>query len=101
MTIKFAYYNPLTGENLYAESKTELQDALAALAATVYLQHYCAGDSAYSIVEILENGAEKWYAPTGEGRMTPDELASYMRHVHSFAGAGELPVTLLGGSSEN
>ena len=96
MTIKYAYYNPLTGENLYVESKEALQDALANLAADVYINHYCSGESAYSIVEVLEDGAEKWYAPTGEERMTPDQLAAYMRHYESFLHAGEIPLSIIG-----
>jgi hypothetical protein len=98
MTIKYAYYNPLTGENFYATSKEELQNALATLAAEVFINHHCSG-SAYTIVEVLENGAEKWYSPTGEERMTPAELAQHMKHIQSFINAGEIPVAMLGAGS--
>lgn len=96
MTIKYAYYNPITGENSYVNSKEELQNALADLAAHVYLNHYCSSDSPYSIVEVLEDGSEKWYAPTGEERMTPEQLAAYMKQMQSFIDAIQIPSTVIG-----
>lgn len=99
MTIKFAYYNPLTGENSYAASKEELQNALADLAADVYLSHYCGGSGGYSIVEVSEDGTEKWYAPTGEERMTPEQIANYMKQKQSFIDAIQIPVAVLGETS--
>lgn len=101
MTIKFSYYNPITGENLFADSKEELQNALADLAAHVYLNHYCSGSGGYSIVEVLEDGSEKWYAPTGEERMTPDQIALHMKHLQSFIDAIQIPVSMIGEPSAN
>lgn len=101
MTIKYSYYNPITGENLYVNSKEELQNALADLAAHVYLNHYCGGSGGYAIVEVLEDGAEKWYAPTGEERMTPEQVAMQIKQMQSFFDAIQIPVSMIGEPSAN
>lgn len=96
MTIKYAYIHPITREYLYAETREALQDSLAQHAAETYVSHYCNGQP-YTIIEVQEDGSEKWYAPTGEQVMTAAELEAKMRQLQSFANAGEIPVSILGG----
>jgi hypothetical protein len=96
MTIKYAYIHPQTREYLYAETREALQDALAQQAAETYISHYCNG-MAYTIVEVQEDGSEKWYSPTGKQVMTAAELEAKMKQSQSFAEAGEIPVSVLGG----
>jgi hypothetical protein len=95
MTIKYAYLNPTTREYLYVETREALQDALAQQAAETYVSHYCNGEP-YTVVEVLEDGSEKWYTPTGEARMTAAEIEAKIKAAESFANAGEIPQTLLG-----
>jgi hypothetical protein len=96
MTIKYAYLHPTTREYLYAETREALQDALARNAAETYVSHYCNGQ-AYTIVEVQEDGSEKWYTPTGEARMNAAEIEMQIKQSQSFANAGEIPVSVLGG----
>lgn len=96
MTIKYAYINNDTREYMYANSKEELKEALATQAAKVYSSHYCNGEP-YTIVEVLEDGSEKWYTPTGEQRLTATEIEAQIKQMDSFANAGEIPVAMLGG----
>jgi hypothetical protein len=96
MTIKYAYINPTTREYQYAETREALQDALAQHAAETYVSHYCNGEP-YTIVEVQEDGSEKWYTPTGEARMTAAEIETKIKQMRSFADAGEIPVVILGG----
>jgi hypothetical protein len=93
MTVKYAYINPQTREYEYTESREELINVLAAMAAEMYCSHYCNGEP-YSIVEVDESGAEKWYTPTGEQRMTHTELEAHIKYLNSFRNAGEIPVTI-------
>lgn len=94
MTIKYAYINPTTREYQYAETREALQDALAQHAAETYVSHYCNGEP-YTIIEVQEDGSEKWYTPTGEARMTAAEIKAKMKAAASFANAGEIPTTIL------
>jgi hypothetical protein len=96
MTIKYAYIHPYTREYLYTESKEELQNALAQFAAQVYTEHYCNG-ALYTLVEAQEDGSEKWFSPTGESILSPAEIEQRIKHLQSFANAGEIPVSILGG----
>jgi hypothetical protein len=96
MTIKYAYLHPQTREYLYAETREALQNALAHHASQTYINFYCNGQP-YTIVEVQEDGSEKWYAPTGEQVMTAVELEAQMQQLQSFANAGEIPVSILGG----
>lgn len=96
MTIKYAYVHPYSREYLYAQTREELQNKLAEFAAQVYVDHYCNG-VAYTIVETLEDGAEKWYTPTGEQTMTAAEIEAQIKQLRSFAEAGEIPTAILGG----
>lgn len=96
MTIKYAYIHPITREYLYADSREQLQDALAQFAAQVYADHYCNGQP-YTIVEVAEDGSEKWYSPSGEQVMTTAEIEMRIKHLQSFANAGEIPSTVVGG----
>lgn len=96
MALKYAYIHPYSREYLYTESREELQTKLAEFAAQVYHEHYCNG-APYTIVETLEDGTEKWYAPTGEQVMTADEIKAQIQQARSFANAGEIPVSVLGG----
>lgn len=98
MKTKFAYYNPTNGENIVVDSIEELRSALAKLAADTYINHYCGGQ-AYSVVEVNEDGSEKWYTPTGEARMTPDELKTQIHQMQSFIDAIQIPVAVLGGEN--
>jgi hypothetical protein len=100
MAIKYAYIHPTTREYLFVESREALIAILAELAAQTYIDHYCNG-MAYTIVETAEDGAEKWYAPTGEQVMTPVEIEARIRHMQSFINAGEIPMSILGGSNAN
>lgn len=96
MAIKYAYLHPYTREYLYTESREELQSKLAEFAAEVYVNHYCNGQP-YTVVDVQEDGSEKWYAPTGEQVMTALEIETQIKQMQSFATAGEIPVTMLGG----
>lgn len=95
MALKYAYIHPYTREYLYTESREELQAKLAEFAAQVYHEHYCNG-APYTIVETLEDGSEKWYAPTGEQILSPAEIQAKIEHIQSFTSAGEIPVSILG-----
>jgi hypothetical protein len=96
MTIKYAYIHPITREYIYTETREQLQDALAQHAAQVYADHYCNGQP-YTIVEVQEDGSEKWYAPTGEQVMTAAEIEAQIKRLQSFANSGEIPQSVLGG----
>ncbi len=92
MTIKYAYIHPYTREYLYAESREELQSKLAEFAAQVYRDHYCNGQL-FTFVETLEDGAEKWYAPTGEQTMSPGDIEEMVKRL--YVHVGQIPSTLL------
>lgn len=96
MTIKYAYIHPTTREYLYAETREQLQDALAGHAAQTYIEHYCNGEP-FTVVEVLEDGSEKWYSPTGEERMTAAQLEAKIKAAQSFVNVGEIPQTIIGG----
>lgn len=96
MTIKYAFIDPDTREYGFTESREELQSKLAEFAARVYVNHYCNG-APYTLVEVQEDGSEKWYSPTGEQVMSPSEIEAQMKKMQAFANAGEIPVTILGG----
>ena len=96
MTIKYAYLHPTTREYIYVGTKEQLQDDLAQHAAQTYVDHYCNGRP-YTIVEVQEDGSEKWYAPTGEEVLTAAQLEQLIKQRDSFANAGEIPVAILGG----
>ena len=95
MSIKYAYIHPETREYCYTDSREQLQSVLAEFAAQVFVDHYCNGE-AYTIVQVLEDGSEKWYSPTGEARMTAAEIEAKIKTAESFATAGEIPQTILG-----
>jgi hypothetical protein len=95
MTIKYAYLHPTTREYLYTETREALQDALAQHAAETYVSHYCNGQP-YTIVEVQEDGSEKWYTPTGEARMTAADIEALIKQRQSFINAGQIPQTILG-----
>ena len=94
MALKYAYIHPSTREYLYAETPEELLNALAGFAAETYVSHYCNGQP-YTLVETLEDGSEKWYAPDGTPVLTAAELEAQIKHMNSFANAGVIPVTNL------
>lgn len=94
MSIKYAYIHPETREYLYVETREELINILATHAAEIYHSHYCNGEP-YTIVEVDDNGMEKWYTPTGEQRITATELEMLIKHTKSFKNAGLLPVSML------
>jgi hypothetical protein len=96
MSFKYAYIDQTTREYVYAETREALQDALAQHAAQIYVDHYCNGEP-YTIVEVQEDGSEKWYSPTGEERMTAAQLEAHIKQLRSFSNAGEIPVSILGG----
>lgn len=95
MNIKYAYLHPYLREYLYANTREELQIKLAEFAAEVYISHYC-NDLAYTVVETLEDGSEKWYAPTGEQIMTPAQVQEKIKQLQLFAEAGKIPVSVIG-----
>jgi hypothetical protein len=95
MFIKYAYTHPITREYLYVETREALQDALAQHAAQTYIDHYCNG-TAYTIVEVQEDGSEKWYAPTGEQVMTAAQIEAQIKQMQSFTNAGVIPLSILG-----
>ena len=94
MSIKYAYCHPDTREYVYVDTREELINILAKHAAEIYHSHYCNGEP-YTIVEVQEDGFEKWYAPTGEQRMTAAELEMQIKHMQSFENAGQIPVSML------
>jgi len=96
MIIKYAYIHPTTREYLYTSSREELRSNLAEFAAQTYVDHYCNG-TAYTIVEVQEDGSEKWYSPTGEQVMSAAEIEAEIKYLKSFDDAGEIPVSVLGG----
>jgi hypothetical protein len=100
MTIKYAYIHPDTREYQYVDTREALQDALAKYAAETYVNHFCNG-SPFTVVEVQEDGSEKWYAPTGEQVMTPAEVEAKIKQLESFENAGEIPVSILGSSNAN
>jgi hypothetical protein len=93
MTIKYAYCHPETREYLYVETREELQNVLANNAAQIYVSHYCNGEP-YTIVETDDNGMEKWYTPTGEQRMTAQDIEMNIKSIQSFRDAGQIPVSI-------
>lgn len=96
MSIKYAYIHPYSREYLYAETREELQTKLTEFAAQVYVDHYCNG-MAYTIVETLEDGSEKWYTPTGEQTITAMDIQAMLKQTQAFSAMGEIPTAILGG----
>lgn len=70
---KYGYIDPTNGTYSFATSLEDLKIKLAELAAQTYINHYCSG-MAYTIVDVNDDGSEKWYAPTGAEIMQPEEL---------------------------
>lgn len=94
MAIKYAYIHPETRQYLYAETREALLDALANFAAKTYVEFHCNGQP-YTVVETLEDGSEKWYAPDGTQVPSAAEIEAQIKHLNSFENAGVIPVTTL------
>jgi hypothetical protein len=98
MTVRFAYINPLNGETAIVDTRDELVAQIAQMAVDTYINHYTNGGP-FTFVETLEDGSEKWYSPTGEERLSPDQIKAEaerrLRHFESFANAGVIPTTTL------
>ena len=94
MTIKYAYCDFITREYKYVNTREELIDCLVNEAVATYYTNY-SNNEPFAIVETDSDGMEKWYTPTGEQRLTADELKSEIKQRQSFINAGEIPVSLL------
>jgi Asp/Glu/hydantoin racemase len=94
MTIKYAYCVFITREYKYVNTREELIECLINEVVTVYLTNYT-NNEPFAIVEIDSDGMEKWYTPTGEERLTAEEIKAKIKQSQSFINAGEIPVSLL------
>jgi hypothetical protein len=95
MALKYAYIHPTSREYLYANSPEELLNALATFAAQTYVDHYCNG-SPYTLVDVQEDGSEKWYAPDGTPVLSAADIEAKIKQMQSFQNAGVIPVMTLG-----
>jgi len=95
MALKYAYIHPITREYLYANTPEELLAALASHAAQTYVEHYCNGQP-YTLVEILDDGSEKWYAPDGTPVLSAADIEAKIKQTQSLQNAGVIPVMTLG-----
>lgn len=96
MQTKFAYIHPTSREYIYVESIDELVSQLTTHAITTFIEHYCNGQP-YTVVEVQDDGSEKWYSPDGTDLPSPAEIAAQLeamaRYRKSFEQAGVIPVT--------
>ena len=72
MTIKYAIFDPLTGEYTRFNTPEERKSALAEKLINFYL-HYASGQL-YSVIEIHEDGSETWRNPQGDEIENQEEL---------------------------
>lgn len=98
MQTKYAYIHPISREYVYVTTIEELISQLTAHAVTTYIEHYCNGQP-YTVVEVQDDGTEKWYTPKGTKVPSPAEMAvemeALMRYRKSFEEAVDLPITQL------
>jgi hypothetical protein len=66
---KFAVLNPLDGTYTYTDTETERDKLVAKFAFDLYRNHV--HDAPYSIVEVAEDGSEKWFTISGEVIFNP------------------------------
>lgn len=64
MTIKYAIFDPLTGEYTRFSTLEDRKSVLAQRILDFYLQY--AGGQLYSIVEVHDDNSETWRNPQGE-----------------------------------
>jgi len=68
---KFAVLNPLDGSYVYTDNETERDKLIAQMAFNLYKNHV--HDAPYSIIEVAEDGSEKWYAILGYDIYNPNK----------------------------
>ena len=98
MTTLIAIKNPATQEyERYADRDVALAK-FCEYAIDTYINHYNSG-SAWTVVQMLEDGSEQWFAPTGEQILSPEEAkAEASRQMpRGFMVTGEIPTTTLRG----
>jgi hypothetical protein len=97
MTIKYAILNPASGSYQYSDT-LDGAATIAAQNATAFYNEHTHG-AFLTVVEEVD-GAEKWYAPTGEQVPTNDDIvakaARTLRSLEQFKDADTLTVTKLG-----
>jgi hypothetical protein len=91
MSKYFAVLNPLNGQHTKCNTEDERNDVIAAIAFELY-QHNV-GSNLYSTVEILEDGSEKWSAPSGVDLIPPEVLKALIKR--QVAPAATMGVTTL------
>lgn len=79
MTTKFAVINPLTGIYTYTETVQERNQLIANLAWAFFLSH--THNEPFSCVTINEDGSEAWRTPTGEERLSPQQIEAMLAEV--------------------
>lgn len=100
MTTKYAIKNPNTQEYEQYEDRAVAMQKFCEYAIDTYINHYNHG-SPWTMVNVLEDGSEQWFAPTGEQILSPDEqralaLEAVANLPKGFMVSGEVPMTTLG-----
>ena len=78
MNKKFAYLDTETCQYVFADSIEQLLDGLAKTAVRAYMKSY-SHEALYSVVEVQDDGTEKWFSPSGEGILSPEEVAASVK----------------------
>ena len=98
MTTKYAYIHPTTRQYLFTDSADTLLTDLATFAVETYINHYSNGQ-AYTLVETLPDGSEKWSTPDGTSVPSPADIQAQIeaeiKKRQMFANAGVIPTTTL------
>jgi hypothetical protein len=80
MTTKFAIIDPVTREYSLEADRDAAIDRIAQNAVDTYINHYNNG-AVCSLVDVQDDGTEKWYTQDGIPTPSPEEIKAKMQKL--------------------